>query len=116
MRFDIKLEQKVLHGEGDNTLVTYKRLLVTREDFISEYEKDDTDLYNTLREMIYMYHYANGYITQLTDFTMQQMYETLIQNPSYKGICYYIEESECLSNENEFVRSRMVRIDLGYME
>jgi len=116
MKFDLKLEQKVLHSEGNDLLVTYKCLTVDREEFINQFEKDDTSLYNTLREVVYMYHSASGYITQMSDTAMNGIYHTFIEHQAYIGVSFLMEEQEILSSESDFDRKKSVNIDLLYLK
>lgn len=116
MKFDLQLEQKVLHYEREDALVTYKRLTVTKEEFISQFEKDDTNLYNTMREMIYMFHGASGYITQMSDMAMNGIYQMLMDHPTYTGVGFILEEKEFLSEVSDFDRRKTVSVDLVYLK
>lgn len=116
MIFDLSLNEELLHGEDDNTIVAKKRLVITREELMKEYVKDETKFFNTLREIIYMFHFVNGYITQVSDYTMQSMYDEIMENPSYKGICYFAEEKEVLSKDCEYECLKSVSIDLIYLQ
>lgn len=116
MKFDFKMEQKVLHDEHNDTLVTIKRLEITREELLQYYAKGDSVFFNTLRETIYMFHVVNGFITQLTDNTMQNMYDEVTGNPECKGICYFMEERERLSHDDEYDRTKSATINLIYLQ
>ncbi len=116
MKFDLSLEEILLHQNQENSIIVSKKLEITREELISEYNKDEVNFFNTLRETIYMFHFVNGFITQVSDETMKNMYDTLIQNPLYKGICYCASERDDLSTQNEYERKKSVCIDLIYLQ
>lgn len=114
MKFEMNLEQKVLHGEKSNTLITTKKMEISRDEFIRVYKENQNNFFTVLRETIYMFHCVNGFITQVSDWTMQSMYDTIKENPSYKGICYVAEEREELSTDSDYDRKKHVSIDLIY--
>ena len=115
MKFDMRLEQKIVHNGHVNTLVTTKKMEISREEFIRMYEEDENIFFNVLRETIYMFHFVNGFITQISDSSMQNMYDTMIGNPSIKAICYLAEETEELLTDNDYDRKKIVNIDLIYV-
>lgn len=116
MKFDLQLEQKILHYEREDALVTYKRLTVTKEEFVGQFEKDNTNLCNTMREMIYMFHGTSGYITQMSDMAMNGIYQMLKDHPAYTGVGFILEEKEFLSEGSDFDRRKTVSVDLVYLK
>lgn len=114
MKFDFKLRETVAHSDTNeiSELDVIKELIIDREEILTEYAKDDRSFFMTLRELIYMFHTGAGYMTQLTDNTMMEMYQEIKDDPSIKGICFSLLEQELLDMENEFSRSHMNTIRL----
>lgn len=114
MRLEFNVEQKVKHLEGENVLVTRKELGISRDEFINGYEADDNKFLSTLREAVCMFHLSGGLISQISDFSMTSMYETLKANPAYNRVVYLVIEEEHLLEGNEYNRKKNVNIDFMY--
>lgn len=114
MKFEFNVEQKVVHLEGESVLVTRRELGIDRDEFINGFEADDNLFLSTLREAICIFHLSGGMISQMSDYSMTSMYETFLENPTYKRIVYLVVEEEHLLEEDEYNRKKNVDIDFFY--
>lgn len=116
MKFELKIHPSInCSGTEVRELIEKKLLYVTRDEIISTYEEDDVDYYVTLREMLYMYHSIHGFFTQVSDGTMYDMYETLKNDESLKGIEYLVSECEQVSLDSDYARGHSFSIDMRYV-
>lgn len=122
MQFELSVNSTTEVESGAITaLITKQELFIKREEII-EYKENDANRYcQTLRSMIYMYHYSHGYVTQMTDDTMYEIYNHLMDHPESVGVIFQVIQKEMIVEEADLDsetisrRAQSVQLDMFFV-